>query len=312
MSFSLEVKQETAAVDAGKMCCMTTELSALTQCCALFANPGQGKPSVRYVTENAGCAKRILTLLRSRYGITASPHFARHARFGGGRDYVLQLSAADSAMLLRVLGLTDVQGVYRRSAMRMPRRICCQRAYLRGMFLGCGSVGNPLKGYRAEFVLDDAGRASFLLRLLDRLGIRAGHVRRRSSDVLYISQGDAVVLLLGLIGAARAVLHVENIRAAASLRAGINRATNCDHANLHKQLRAAEKQAEAITAISLAVGLASLPDDLSALARLRLANRDASLEQLGLMMDPPLSKSGVQHRMRRMMQRADQLSKTTG
>ena len=117
-------------------------------------------------------------------------------------------------------------------------------------------------------------------------GHPAGHVRRRSSDVLYISQGDAVVLLLGLIGAARAVLHVENIRAAASLRA-INRATNCDHANLHAVAPLKSRQKPSRRSHWLGPGF--LPDDSA--GALRLANRDASLEQLGLMMDPPLSKS---------------------
>jgi len=304
MSFSAAVKQELAALPLEKPCCMAAEFNALTACCASLSLQGGGRAQVQYRTLSASVLKRIFTLLRRRYNLRGLPRQSSLSRFGGQKQYALQLSVQDSRILLQKLfpgkSAQDL-GAFRGVPKRVARRICCRRAWIRGAFLGCGSLSDPELGYRAEFVLQDASRAVYLLRLLALCDVQASLAQRRGSQVVYVRQGDALVTLMGLMGATRAVLDIENIRASGSLNAAINRITNCDSANVSKQLSAAQRQVAQITHISLAQGLNALPQELEQLARLRLINPDANLAQLGELLNPPLSKSGVQHRMERIL-----------
>ena len=310
MSFSAAVKQELAALPLEKPCCMAAEFNALTACCASLSLQGGGRAQVQYRTLSASVLKRIFTLLRRRYNLRGLPRQSSLSRFGGQKQYALQLSIQDSRALLQKLfpgkSAQDL-GAFRGVPKRVARRICCRRAWVRGAFLGCGSLSDPETGYRAEFVLQDVSRAAYLLRLLALCDVRASLAQRRGVQVVYVRQGDALVTLMGLMGAARAVLDIENIRASGSLNAAINRITNCDSANVSKQLSAAQRQVARITRISLAQGLNALPQELEQLARLRLSNPDANLAQLGELLDPPLGKSGVQHRMERILRCAQGL-----
>ncbi len=298
MSFAAEVKQEVAGVFAHRACCMEAELQAITAAAGILTITA-GAPRLTYRTLNIAGAKETLLLLKRRFGIVTMPYYVRNERLGGRREYVLQLSQEDSA---RVLGALNLSGGRMAGVGRMFRRVCCRRAYVKGAFLAAGTMADPERGYRAEFVLDSAERAAFLIRVLALCGVPALQTARRNQHVVYVGQGEAVSTLLRLLGASRAVLHLENVRALSAVRQLANRATNFDQANLSRQLGAGQKQANAIEALSLTGGLAALPKDLAELARLRLANRDMTLEQLGMMLNPPLSKSGVQHRMRRVMQ----------
>ncbi len=303
MNFTTAVKQELASLPPGKDCCMTAELRALSMCLASLSLMGQGKVQLKYVSHSPSVAKRVLVLLKRRYGVSASPGFSHVARFGGQRVYELRLSREDSQRLLNVAGTASAAGGIRLSVTpgRMMRRICCRRAWIRGAFLGCGSITQPRKGYRAEFVFQRPQTAEYLMKLLELNDVKASQATRRGSIVVYVRDGDSVVTLLSLMGASRATLDMENQRAAATLQRDLNRVANCDTANMSKQLSAAQRQVDAVTAISLNRGLADLPDDLQTLARLRLANPDAGLKELAEMLKPPLTKSGVQHRMRRLM-----------
>lgn len=309
MSFSAELRRELVALAPAKACCMASELSALTTCCASITLRGQGRVQLVYETRSAGVLRRIFTLLKQRYGIKGTPSLTNLSNFGGVKQYQLRLTVEDSRALLRGLA-PDHRGGLQRLGLpsvpkRMMRRICCRRAWIRGAFLACGSMVDPRKGYRAEFVMDDASKADYLGRLLKVSGVESLRSLRRGSEVVYIRQGDSLVTLLGLTGASRAVMDIENIRATGSLRGRSNREANCDTANLRKQVDAAQRQVDAITRISLARGLPSLPKELEEMARLRLAHPDLKLKELGELLSPPLSKAGVQHRLRRIMQAAE-------
>lgn len=297
MSFASQVKQEAAGAPAYRSCCLEAELNAVTAAAGVLTIAG-GAPKVTYRTMSVACAKETLLLLKRRFGIAVTPYFVRNERLGGRREYLLQLTREDSATVLGALQLAHGRAA---GAGRMYRRVCCRRAFIRGAFLAAGTIMDPERGYRAEFSLDTPERAAFLARALALSGVPARTALRRGRQVVYVRRMEAVSMLLRLIGASRAVLHLENVRALAQMRQHANRATNFDQANLTRQLTAAQQQADAIERLSLQGGLAALPRDLAALARLRLVNRDATLEQLGAMLSPPISKSGVQHRMRRVM-----------
>ncbi len=303
MSFSARVKEELLRIRPEKHCCMLSELSALTQTCASLRLSGGGRVRVVYEVENAPLAKRIFLLLKKRMEITPVLEFNRHKRLGGRRLAVLTVSEGDSRRLLialRMIQESDAGMIYKGVPRAAMTRRCCRAAFLRAAFLGAGAMSEPEKGYHLEFTSSEA-RADTLLKILEKSGIEGHVVKRREADVVYLKKGDDVVSCLALMGAHAALLEMENIRIRRDGRNQANRARNCDEANLKKQLSAGEKQAKAIVAYSLAHSLAALPRELQEIGRLRMLHPEASLEELGQMLPQPIGKSGVNHRMRRLM-----------
>ena len=312
MSFSAEVKQELVGTRLEKSCCMLSELNALTQSCASMTLHGGGRVSIAYTTENVSVAKRIFVLLKKRLEINATPHFSKTPRFGGRRICIIRLTVEDTRKLmlsLHMLHESEQGDVFRGIPRRALTRKCCQRAFLRGIFLGEGSVSAPEHStYHLEFICSSESRAEAIAQVLTRCEIDSRISYRRNTYVVYLKQSSQISTLLGTMGAARAMMHYENVLVQRNLRESVTRTTNCDHNNMVRQLTAAQKQTAVIREISLKHSLNILPDSLQTVARLRLANPDASLEQLGEMLTPPVGKSGVNHRMRKIMEIAASLS----
>ena len=307
MSFSTEVKQELVSLRIEKSCCMLSELNALTQSCASMTLHGRGQVSIAFSSENVTVAKRVFILLKKRLEINATPHFNKVERFGGRRVCVIRLSQGDTRKLmlsLHMLHESEQGEVYRGLPRRALTRKCCQHAFLRGAFLGEGSVTAPEHGYHLEFVCNSEPRAQALSQLLTRCELDCAIMQRRGAHIVYLKRSGQISTLLGLMGATRAMMHYENILAQRSLHESVLRATNCDHSNMLRQLSAAQRQISALRYLEARSLLAALPPALRETAELRLKNPDASLEQLGEMLDPPLGKSGVNHRLRKIMQYA--------
>ena len=190
-------------------------------------------------------------------------------------------------------------------------RQCCRRAFLRGAFLGAGTMTNPEKGYHFEWKADDR-LAETLEKLLEKCELPYHSYVRKGQKIIYLKDAQQVSDMLAIMGAGSSVLEMENIRIHKQLRAAATRAANCDEHNSEKMLDAGQKQAEAIRRISLARGLFTLPPALREVARLRVENPDMSLQELGEMMDPPVGKSGVNHRLRRLMEIARQVEEEYG
>ncbi len=304
MSFSGDVKEELLRVQPEKPCCMLSELSALTQCCASLRLAGRGKVRVVYETENPALAKRIFLLLKRRMEITPQLEFNRHKRLGGRRLSILTVPEADSRRLLialRMIQESESGLVYKGVPRAAMTRRCCRASFIRASFLGGGSVTSPEQEYRLEFVSSDT-RSDTLIKILAKSNIEGKTAKRRDGEIVYVRKGDDVVACLALMGAHRALLEMENTRINRDARNRANRARNCDEANLKKQLSAGEAQAQAIVAYSLAHSLSGLPQDLQEIGRLRMLRPDASLEELGQMLQKPVGKSGANHRMRRLME----------
>ena len=315
MSFSSTAKDELIRLPLGKSCCILSELSALTQTSGSLALRGLGRVQVTYRVENAALARRIFLLLRTQLNNTARLHFVQHARLGGRRSCVLTLGDQDSQTLLIALHMMerDEEGniSLKRTAPRHPMtRQCCRRAFLRGAFLGCGSMTNPEKSYHFEWVAEDQSLRQTLAKLLDKSGLPVHEHVRKGQNVMYLKGAQQIADMLALMGASQAVLEMENIRITKQMRAGANRASNCDEHNSEKMLNAADEQIEAIKLISIQRGLFTLPPGLQEIARLRLEHTSLSLNELGQLMDPPVGKSGVNHRMRRLMDIAKEIRAT--
>lgn len=304
MSFSEETKQELVSLRPEKSCCMLSELNALTQSCASMSLLGRGQVAISYTTENVSVAKRVFILLKKRLEINSTPHFAKTTRFGGRRVCIIRLSPSDSRKLMYALHMIhESEGgeVYRGIPRRALSRKCCQQAFLRGAFLGEGSVSSPERDHHLEFVCDTELRAAAVTQMLTRNDIASAVTQRRGASVVYLKRGAQISMLLGLMGATRAMMHYENVLAQRSLHESVRRATNCDHNNMARQLSAAQKQIEAIRILEDSGRLESMPENLRQLAQLRLLHPELTLEELGAMLTPPIGKSGVNHRFREIL-----------
>lgn len=311
MSFSSTVKEELVRLPLGKSCCMLHEIGALTQTSGSLALRGGGKVRVTYRVENAALARRIFLLIRTRLGITPALHFVQHARLGGRRSCILTLDDEAAQKLLLALHMMEEENGVLSLKRTVPRhamtRQCCRRAFIRGAFLGAGSITSPEKGYHFEIIAADAGLKKTLLKLLEKAELPGRSVPRKNTEIVYLKDSQHIADVLALMGAHQGLMAFENTRVRKNVRNQVNRVMNCDQSNMEKQLDASQRQVEAIKALAIAKGLDSLPPSLKEIAYLRLEKPEANLKQLGDLLDPPIGKSGVNHRLRRLMALAQEL-----
>lgn len=311
-SFSAAVKNELVRLPLGKNCCMLSELSALTQTSGHLSFRGRGKMSVTYRLDNTGVARRLFLLLKKRLTVNPTLHFTQTSQLGGRRTCVLTLDEEDTRKLLEALHMieTDSEGQIhlRRTAPRHPMtRRCCRRAFLRASFLGSGTMADPERSYHLEWRADDEHLAEVLEKLLEKCDMTGKTYMRKQRQVVYLKGAQQISDMLALMGASHSVLDTESIRVRKQIRTSAVRAVNCDEHNGEKMLDASQKQMNDIRLISLKTGLFNLPPALQEMARLRIENPAVSLQELGQMMNPPIGKSGVNHRMRRLAEIAEKI-----
>ncbi len=312
MSFSSQAKEEMIRLPLERDCCILSELSAITQTSGSLGFLGGGRFSVTYQVENAALARRIFRMLKEGLALSPKLHVVEHSRLGGRRTCVLTVEEGDARRLLEVLDMmetsADGSSILKRTVPRpQMNRQCCRKAYLRGAFLGAGSMTSPEKNYHLEWVAADETLAQTLERVLDKTEIHPHTQLRRGQTVVYLKSAQQIVDVLALMGASQAVMDMENVRITRQLRGQANRAANCDVHNTEKTMNASEQQLHAIEVIREKKGLNSLSPALRQIARLRMENAEVSLEELGQMLDPPIGKSGVNHRMRRLIALAQSL-----
>lgn len=184
---------------------------------------------------------------------------------------------------------------------------CCKRAYIRGAFLAGGSISDPNKSYHFEIVCRTLPQATQLRDVINSFGMDAKIVERKKHQVVYLKEGAQIVDILNVMEAHIALMNLENVRILKEMRNSVNRKVNCETANISKTVNAAVKQLEDIEYIRATAGLSSLPDNLREMALLRLEYPDAPLAELGTYLNPPVGKSGVNHRLRRISEIAEGL-----
>lgn len=194
--------------------------------------------------------------------------------------------------------LTTVDGL-------IMQQTCCKRAFIRGAFLAAGSISDPNKGYHFEIVCSTEEQSDCLMQAMNYFDVEAKSVRRTGKFVVYLKEGAQIVEILRVMEAAHSVMDLENIRVVKEVRGTINRKVNCETANISKTVNAAVRQIEDIKFLEQELGLDNIPESLQEIAALRLQNPDTALQDLGKLLDPPLGKSGVNHRLKRISQLAD-------
>jgi DNA-binding protein WhiA len=183
-------------------------------------------------------------------------------------------------------GITIIYGIRK----DLARKECCRRAYIRGAFLGGGSVTNPERTYHLEFVNHTLEHAEDLSSIINSYGLSSKVIQRKGSYVVYLKEGEQIVDLLNIIGAHNSLLNLENVRIYKEMRNNVNRLVNCETANLSKTVNAAVRQVESIKFIKNTVGLKKLPQSLRQVAEARINHPDSSLKELGEMLDPSCGK----------------------
>ena len=184
---------------------------------------------------------------------------------------------------------------------------CCRKTFLRRAFLQSGTIADPEKTYHLEISCPNLEKAVFLQSLIGTFDMDARIAYRKNGFGVYLKDSDAIVDILGVMGASKAFMDIENVRIIKEMRNGVNRRVNCETANINKTVAASVKQIENIKFIADTVGFEKLPASLVEMAEIRLAYPDATLQELTEYFDPPITKSGVNHRLRKLMEYADKL-----
>ena len=304
MSFSTQVKEELLKQVALARHCRIAELAALTFFCGRMEKEN-GEDVFRFHTENECIQRKFFTLYKKTFNIEKDA-----LTQAGTTDYLIR-GSEEIRTLLQALKMWDTlkHEMVKKSHISslLYKTQCCRRALLRGIYLCCGSMSNPSKGYHLEFVCPDGDFVKMLIELLAGFEIEARLVQRMNHPVVYLKEGASIVTLLNVMEAHVSLMNLENERILKDIANHTNRLINCEVANSAKTIGAASDQISDIRLIEETIGLSALPEQLKEVALLRLENKDMPLKELGEHLTPPLGKSGVNHRMRKICKIAEKL-----
>ncbi len=301
MSFASNIKQHLCAIVPDMPCCQAAQLCALI----CFSGTVNSQQKLKIKTENEGVAEHAKLLLSQI--ISADDFSYTRPKSESGIHFITIAGTNSLAALYDTLMLSQNADTYLCPFKTIYSSPCCKTAFLRGAFLGGGSISDPSKNYHAEFVTKTAKLADMLYELLLSEQISAKITVRKNSFVVYIKDSEAIASLLGLMGAGMSMMEFYNIKIEREVRNNVNRQVNCDSANLDKITAAAGKQLDAIRKIEATIGFDSLQPTLAEIATLRIQNPEMSLKELGTLLNPPIGKSGVNHRLERICEIAENL-----
>ncbi len=308
MSFAAETKRELATVFDEKRECRVAELSALVQMNGKVYRTND-EMILEIQTENAAIARKIFSLIKDVFAISAEIMVRKKMRLKKNNVYLIRL-LNNVEELLQELKIVDSEMVYNlKIDPDLIKTTLCKRAYLRGAFLAAGSLNNPESGsYHLEISSNSQEHAEDLAKLSNYFRLNARWSERKKGFFIYLKEGEKISDFLSVIGAHQALLKFEDVRIVRDIRNSVNRIVNCEKANLKKISDTGVRQAESIRLISREIGLDNLPTRLQEIAELRLQYPDASLQELAeLLPSGKISKSGVNHRLRKLEEIAGKL-----
>ena len=291
MSFSVDVKTELCRAPLSRKCCAQAEAYGVLLYCNTFH-----AAQTRIVTENEAFAQRLPPLFKRAFKLT----FDRLPQ-GGGKQVFEIADPAKLAVLHQAFG-SDPRAVALHVNFAMVEENCCRAAFLRGAFLAGGSVTDPRKGYHLELATSHHSVSREVLALMRELDQEPKSAKRKGNAVLYFKQSEKIEDFFTCIGAPLSAMEVMNAKLERDLRGKVNRRVNCDAANLDKAVEAAMAQVEAIRRLEKAGTLVTLPDKLREAAALRRAHPEDTLAQLAQRCDPPITKSALNHRLRKLVE----------
>lgn len=294
-----------------KKCCQLAEIAGFIRVSGSISLKGFGKFRIILTTENPAAARHIKSLIGDYFDIETNLEVSKTQGFDKANQYSIIIEPENkSEQILRETGILQVKegydiitdGIYD----SITRKKCCKKSYLKGMFLGSGSINNPEKGYSLELVCNSEKLALDLKKLMSSgYDVNPKVTPRKSKHVVYIKNFDGVIDTLTAMGAHSNVLTLQNTKIEKETISKAVRMVNVDSANIDRAMDAAAKQMDAIRKIEKVRGLAILPPKLEMVAKLRIQNPEANLTQLGEMCRPPINKSAVYKRMNKIIEIAE-------
>lgn len=308
MSFSSEIKDEVAKIKVDDYKIILSELAGITPMCGIL-NFKNNKISMEYITENAPVARRIFTFLRRSFGFDVEVKNVRSTQLKKN-VFIIYISQDESCRLL-LDELKYIKGASVFMINYAPTDLIKtsneKKAYIRGAFMGSGSITDPKKGYHLEFVSENESNAYFLRDTINEFGLKSKVIMRKEKYIIYIKDSEQISDFLSLIGAYNSVLNYENVRVIKEMRNNVNRIVNCETANLNKTVKSSYDQVEDIKLIEREIGIENLDEDLKAITKIRLENRSMSLNDIANSLEPKLSKSTVNYRFKKLRRIANKL-----
>jgi len=312
MTFSSVIKNELSRTEINNLCCAKAEIAALLRTTGYITLKGFNKIEIELTTENAAVARRIFRLLKVLYNMSTEVSVKKSNRLKKHNNYSIKIEEEKVKDFLKDTNLIKNEEInFMKFDYGIPldllKNDCCKKSYIKASFMGCGSISDPEKSYHAEFVNNKEEHSQGLCELLKKYGINAKTIFRKNYYITYIKEGEQISDLMAAMGANNAVLNFENVRVIKETRNRINRVINCETANLDKIVDTSMRQIKQIKVLKKYKAIDKLPDNLRELAYLRLKHKNASLKELGEMLAPPLGKSGVNHRLRKIEEIAEEL-----
>ena len=312
MSFSSKVKEELSKECNSPRHCCIAETAAIISMCGKVIFDEKDHVRIEIHTENVTVARKCFTLLKKTYNINTDVSIRHSSGLNKNRSYILSVNDDETARkILMTCRLMKPFGVIEEdfsiSDSLIIQRECCKRAFIRGAFLAAGSVSDPVKTYHFEIVCLSEAKAKQLQMIMETFNINARVIKRRKYFVVYVKDSSQVVDLLNIMGAYNALMDMENVRIVKDMRNNVNRKVNCETANINKTVSAAVKQIEDIRFIQMSSAFDELPESLQEMAELRVRYPEATLAELGQLLDTPVGKSGVNHRLKKISLFADEL-----
>ena len=310
MSFSGEVKKELHERMVPARHCKLAELSAIIVFCGKIVVDKDQNLVLKLQTESIGLTKKILRLFQQLFKMNLT--FTTKWLSNKKNLYEFSVSGTKVMQILTVCKIvveeeSEKKGKSLFINSRIVERNCCKRSFLRGAFLAAGSISDPKKAYHFEIVVGKEKNGELLCELMRSFRIDAKIVVRKSHYIVYVKEGSMIVDILNVMEAHIALMNFENVRILKEMRNTINRKVNCEAANINKTVKAAARQVEDILFIKEKMGLNTLAEGLKEVALLRMEYPEASLKELGELLCPPVGKSGVNHRLKKLCEIADGL-----
>lgn len=312
MSFSSEVKRELSEQIDSAQHCRIAEIAAIISLCGSVLIDVDNKYSIKVKTETEATALKYKNLIWKSFHIDVEIVVQKNTYSKNIQTYTIFIRDNDQALkVLQATKLINENGEVCENLSVMNNVVimkdCCKRAFIRGAFLASGSVIDPQKSYHFEIKCNSSKKSEQLINLLKYYEIEAKVVARKGRYVVYIKEGEGIVDVLNVMKAPVALMEMENIRILKEMSNYYNRQVNCETANIKKTVTTSYRQIEDINYIIQKKGIDYLPEKLQDIAKVRVDYPDASLQELGELLNPPLGKSGVNHRLRKICQIADDL-----
>lgn len=306
MSFAAQTKKELTMVETD-YCCERAELAALIRMNGSVSLTSR-KVVLDVSTENAAIARRIYTLIKKHFNVHVELLVRKKMRLKKNNVYIVRLPERVQEILSELKIVSEGFMFTPDINKDIIKKECCARSYLRGAFLAGGSVNNPEgASYHLEISSMYEQHCRALVELANKFDLNARCIERKKGFIFYIKEGEKIIELLNMIGAHQALFKFEDVRIMRDMRNSVNRIVNCETANLNKTIGAAVRQIENIKLLQRELGLENLPDKIREVAEIRLAHPDLNLTEVGDMLKVKVSKSGVNHRLRKIDEMAEKI-----